>query len=358
MSSSEQATIWGVNRRTAIRTASTFVSLSVLMIAMETGFSGLLIGFLMATLPLPVYVSLGLWLDRFEAEPARLLVKTFAWGAIVALFLSMVINTTVGIVTGSDIIGSVISAPIAEETTKGLALLLLFYQQRDEFDNVTDGIIYALMVGLGFAMAENVLYYGRALAQGAASQTFVIRGVVSPFAHPLFTAMTGIGLGIARETQSRLVRVLAPLAGLAAAITLHALWNLSASVGLFNAAYLLIMVPCFVAVLRTVRRSLRREAELLREHLSAYVAAEVIPAARLDALCDSRTRLRASWTALRTGGLRAWREQRQYHQTASELAFHRWRAARGLETSREAFAVTEHAYAERLRALSMSSLAV
>jgi len=61
------------------------------------------------------------------------------------------------------IFGAVISAPIVEESAKAFILFVLFFWKKDEFDGIVDGIVYAGMVGLGFAMTENILYYGRAV---------------------------------------------------------------------------------------------------------------------------------------------------------------------------------------------------
>ena len=62
------------------------------------------------------------------------------------------------------------------------------------------------MVGLGFAMTENILYYGRAVERRPEDLkvVFILRGMASPFSHPLFTSMTGIGLGWARQSDSTL----------------------------------------------------------------------------------------------------------------------------------------------------------
>jgi len=100
--------------------------------------------------------------------------------------------------------GPVFSAPLVEESAKGLALLILFFWKKDEFDDVIDGIVYAAMVGLGFAMGENILYYGRELLAGGivgSLSLFVLRGMLAPFSHPLFTSMTGIGLGLAPQSN-------------------------------------------------------------------------------------------------------------------------------------------------------------
>src|SRR5829696_6229516 len=205
------------------------------LIGYETGAVPFLAGLLAAALPVPVYVTLVLWLDRYEPEPPWMLATAFFWGALVAVFFAIVINSlgvaVVAAVAGDAVgesYGMVVSAPVVEETAKALVLFVLFFWRRDEFDNVTDGVVYAAMVGLGFAMTENVKYYGEAVAENNALGVFIVRGLFSPFAHPLFTGMTGVGLGLASQTTRRAVKVLAPAAGFAAAVLLHAGWNASA----------------------------------------------------------------------------------------------------------------------------------
>ncbi|HEV2147281.1 MAG TPA: PrsW family intramembrane metalloprotease [Longimicrobiaceae bacterium] len=334
--------------------------LTLLLIALETGTDGFVFGLILATLPVPVYVAVALWLDRFEAEPRRLLANAFFWGAAGAVFISMLVNTVFELsLAGSlgadraSLAGAVISAPVVEELTKALVLFVFFFRHRDEFDNVTDGIVYAAMVGLGFAMTENVLYYGNALAEGTEGSigTFVIRGVMSPFAHPFFTAMTGIGLGIARETRRRPVQVLAPLAGLAAAMLIHSLWNLAASLDVFFPVYFLVMVPVFLGLILLIRHSLRREGRMIRAQLVPFVETGVIAAAELDHICTVRGRLRASAAAFRQGGVRAWRRHGELSQAASELAFHRWRVERGISRGAEMDARCEGELVSRIGAL-------
>lgn len=141
--------------------------MALLMIAADLGPIPFALGMAIAVVPVPVYVVLALWLDRFEPEPARTLAQTFAWGATVAVFTALIVNGLLQMVLdgawgveAGDVIGSVLTAPIVEELAKGFALLLLFSELKDEFDGVVDGVVYASMVGLGFAMIENVQYYG------------------------------------------------------------------------------------------------------------------------------------------------------------------------------------------------------
>ncbi|MGH9942939.1 MAG: PrsW family intramembrane metalloprotease, partial [Pyrinomonadaceae bacterium] len=263
----------------AILIALLFGLLTLLLIGLGTGPVPFVIGLLLATIPVPVYISLVLWIDRYESEPAWSLATAFFWGALVAVFIAFVLNTTgvlvVGMLMGegaADFSGAVIFAPVVEESAKALVLFGLFFFKRDEFDGVIDGVVYASMVGLGFAMTENVQYYGGAALDGGPSgavELFFLRGLMAPFSHPLFTSMTGIGLGLASQSKSVVVKFFVPAAGLAAAIVLHSLWNLSASVSglLFFAAYFLIMIPVLVAVLVSIFFALRREGRIVREHL-------------------------------------------------------------------------------------------
>ncbi|HEU0013231.1 MAG TPA: PrsW family intramembrane metalloprotease [Longimicrobium sp.] len=336
--------------------------LSLLIIGAELGPAAFGAGFLLAIVPVPVYVVLVLWLDRFEPEPGRTLAQTFAWGATVAVFAALLVNGFAeGFIAGvlgdgaAELFGSIVSAPVVEELAKGFALLLLFRELKDEFDGVVDGVVYAAMVGLGFAMIENVQYYGEAIAAGgeASVLTFFVRGLMAPFAHPLFTSMFGIGLGYVRERQGAGASRAWAVLGLAAAVVLHALWNLAASFEeWFLAAYALVMLPCFVAVLGLIYLSLRREGRVLRRHLSALVDDGLLTPQELECLCRVRSRLWASTRALYRGGTAGWRARRELHHVASELAFHRWRVGRGLSAGPETDARRDEEYLRRFCDLS------
>lgn len=333
-------------------------ALSLGIIAGNLGLRAFGLGFIVAIVPVPIYVVLALWLDRFEPEPARTLWQTFAWGATVAVFIALMVNMlsqdVLGAVAGeraAELFGSIVTAPVVEELAKGFALLVLFRELKDEFDGVVDGVVYAAMVGLGFAMIENVQYYGEAIAAGgeASVLTFFLRGMISPFAHPLFTSMFGIGLGIVRERHGQARSWAAPVLGLTVAIALHSLWNLAATFeGWFFALYVLVMLPAFVGVLMLIYLSLRREGRVLREHLEPLVGDGILTLQDLDALCQVRARLIATLDAWKRGGVPHWRARRELHRVASELAFHRWRVLRGLTLGPEADAEREAEYLKRL----------
>jgi protease PrsW len=317
--------------------------LLLMFLGASTGAPGLLVGIVAACAPAPFYVAVALWLDRFEPEPPSYLIGAFLWGAIGACLISALANTNSSLVaynaTGNagtaELISAVISAPLVEELCKGLFLLRLFWMNREEFDGITDGVIYATMVALGFAMTENILYYGRAFAEaGGVGLAFitVLRGVMSPYSHPLFTCMTGIGFGWARQSDKPLVKLFAPVLGFATAVSLHCLWNLSASihVGYWFAAYLFIMLPAGLTILLVVLFSLRRESGILRQHLQPEVDEGVLSAREVATLTSSFGRIGAGFRAFFRGGPGRWMVYEQFSSATSDLAFLRHKRERGV----------------------------
>jgi RsiW-degrading membrane proteinase PrsW (M82 family) len=336
----------------------------LLLIGAETGPVQLLIGLICACLPVPLYVMLLLWIDRYESEPLWMLATAFFWGAAIAVFFAFILNTANEVIVASatnnsrigENFGAVISAPIVEESAKALILFVLFFWKRDEFDGIIDGIIYAGMVGLGFAMTENIAYYGRAVAGGVGSLTFllVLRGMVAPFSHPLFTSMTGIGLGWSRQSDNGFIKITMPAVGFMLAILLHATWNGSATYGGgagFIAAYFLIMGPAFIITLMTIFFSLRREGRIVRRFLYVDCERGLLEPKEYEKLCTIRGRMGMSWTALTTRGFSTWRTRMRCNQIASELAFHRSRVTRGFVRNPQAAQERENAYLQMLQDL-------
>lgn len=273
--------------------------------------------------PAALYILPLMGLDRYDPEPFWLLAFAFAWGAIVAVIVSFIVNTLFGsavyIGTGSpglaSIISAVVSAPLIEEASKGFGLLILLIFFRRYFDDILDGIVYGGVIALGFATVENVLYYGEGLNRafmqyGITSDAvmsflllFTLRGILSPFAHVTFTAMTGIGCGISRESHKTLVRIIAPFLGYIAAVILHGIWNgfgivatiLLVSLGLepacsslglggeeiglcgFFTFYLILEVPLFLIFIAFAFFIMRRQRRILNDMLAIDVARGLIP---------------------------------------------------------------------------------
>ncbi|WP_345508396.1 PrsW family intramembrane metalloprotease [Terrabacter aeriphilus] len=314
---------------------------------------------LMAIVPVFVIVPTFLWLDRYEAEPVRYRVFAFLWGALVAVVGAFFLNTfglklLVEAAWNDPLAtGAVYLAPVTEETLKGLGILLIFLLRRREFDGVIDGIVYAGLIGAGFAFSENILYLGQAYNEYGSeglTATFLVRGLMGPFGHPLFTSLTGIGIGIAVTARRPATRVLAVVVGWVCAMLLHGLWNLSALAGMdgFFEAYLTYQVPLFLAFLGFLLWLRRREGRLIGRHLSPYADAGWLTHAEVTMLSHLRLRRAARSWARRTGGRAARRSMDAFQDSASDLALLRSRIVRG--TAEEGAAARELVLLEAITA--------
>ncbi len=226
----------------ALAGLATVISLAgLLVVSTESAMQGILLGLVPLAVVLPVLT----WLDRLEPEPLRSRLHAVLWGASVAGFVSGVVNSGVAYLFGESW-AAVVSAPLIEEVTKGLGVLMAV--RRREIDGVMDGIVYAGWVALGFAVVEDFLYLTTAAETGALVEVFVVRAILTPFAHPLFTAWIGLAVGLAVARQQPLGRNCAWGFGLAAAS--HAAWNgsLTYSAAAGREWALLVAVPGFIAM--------------------------------------------------------------------------------------------------------------
>ncbi|AIR99211.1 PrsW family intramembrane metalloprotease [Streptomyces glaucescens] len=317
----------------------------------ETGTEGFLVGLGLAVLPVPLLVAAFRWLDRVEPGPWRNLLFAFAWGACAAALIAIVANsfatrwiaTATADPAGADTLGATVIAPVVEESAKAAAILLLFLFRRRDFTGIVDGVVIAGVTATGFAFTENILYLGTAFGtdqlhgdSGIASvtaATFFVRVVMSPFAHPLFTVLTGIGFGIAALSgdRGRLRRVLLPLSGLLLAMGMHAFWNGSATFGEYGffAVYGAFMVPAFGILTWLVIWTRQRELRTVREELPPYVAAGWLGPAEPFALGSMRARRLAREYAGHHLGKAAARAVGEYEAYATSLAFLRHRGRLG-----------------------------
>ncbi|MGI5376514.1 PrsW family intramembrane metalloprotease [Streptomyces sp. CA-251387] len=346
---------WWQKRWVRYGALSTLLALSGLVILAlvreQTGTEGFLVGLGLAVLPVPLLVASFRWLDRVEPGPWRNLLFSFAWGACAAALIAIVANSfaTRWIATATadpshaDTLGATVIAPIVEETAKAAAVLLVFLFRRQDFTGIVDGVVIAGVTATGFAFTENILYLGTAFGtdqlsgdSGIASvtaATFFVRVIMSPFAHPLFTVLTGIGFGIAALSGPRqhLRRVLFPISGLLLAMGMHAMWNGSSSLGEYGffAVYTAFMVPAFGLLTWLVIWTRQRELRTVREELPAYVVAGWLTPGEPYVLGSMRARRVARQYARRHGGREAARAVGQYEAYATSLAFLRHRGRRG-----------------------------
>lgn len=302
-----------------------------LLFSGEMSAGGVMTGTCLAFPLMLVYLTVPRLLDRYDPEPWYALLGALFWGGFAATGYSGLVNSAVAQSFGDDI-SAVVSAPIIEEFTKGLALWGIFFFLRKEFDGVVDGIIYGAFAGLGFAAVENILYFGRSADAGVLGGTIFARAIMSPWAHPVYTSMTGIGLGIARETDKRWVRFVAPLLGYLGAATLHAIWNGSATlagvIGDRGAMIFLCSLPIWLLFVGTFMALIvvlvRRRGRIIRENLQDEVALGNLTPAELDLVASPWGVMRAR----RYGSLGV-----EFVRAAARLALSKWHAARAARSS-------------------------
>jgi protease PrsW len=194
-------------------------------------------------LQVALFVCLIRYLDVYEREPFPVVLSMFVWGGLIATFVSLHVGGWLMTQLPSDVAtlwGPAIVGPVVEETTKGLALVAVFAgayvlsrrrRRASEFSGITDGVVYGAAVGFGFAFVENLHYFVTSSAlydTDVGVNVLLLRadfGGAGSFLHALFTACLGAGLGYAAWAHGWLRRTTAVLAGLAAAISLHAVWN-------------------------------------------------------------------------------------------------------------------------------------
>ncbi|WP_326698898.1 PrsW family intramembrane metalloprotease [Streptomyces sp. NBC_01754] len=343
-------------RAGAVVTVLALCGLVILALVREqTGTEGFLVGLSLAVLPVPLLTAAFRWLDRVDPGPWRNLLFAFAWGACAAALVAIVANTfaTRWLATatadpaGADTLGATVIAPVVEESAKAAAVLLIFLFRRREFGSLVDGIVVAGFSATGFAFTENVLYLGNAFGEdrllgttglaSATAGTFLVRVVMSPFAHPLFTVLTGIGFGLAAlgRRRRRVLRALFPLLGLVLAMGLHAAWNGASTLGGlgFYAVYGAFMVPCFGLLTWLAIWARQRGLRTLAAELPVYAAAGWLGPAEPLALSSMRARGAARDAARRwnsrldpSHGKHAARAVAEYESFATSLAVLRHRA--------------------------------
>jgi protease PrsW len=265
------------------------------------------------------------WADRYR--PQRLLVwyLTLGWGGAVATFVSIHVNTwaaqQLAIAGNGDPAtnarAAIFIAPFVEEAAKATVLFLIAMIARYRLTSQVSVIVLAGLSAAGFAFTENIIYYARAIvyasqnigvgdADAVVAQLVQLRGIWTSFGHPVFTMMTGIGVAIALRTRSKVVRVLAPLAGYGSAALLHMMFNSQATLNNEQGQlllYWLVAVPLVLSAVGYVVRQILKQGRVLATRLGDFAQLGWLP--ETDTLVFARQRLR--WWAVMVAATRGWR---------------------------------------------------
>lgn len=325
-----------------------------------------------------VFLLLIRFLDLYEREPLSALALMGLWGAVGATTLASAGNVALrGLLPPdiADVFGRAIYAPVVEEGAKGIALivfLIISLKARGRlgiprFEGITDGIVYGAAIGLGFAFTEDLLYLLITASRSGLDEgvgTFLTRrniGAVTLLHHAIYSAMFGVGLGLATWTRSRALKVVFPAVGLAIAIVLHAFNNGWTRLALVNeygfartAAYVRgdvhqAMVDTERSAGEVVRAAdlvlvglllgliylwLRYQRRVIRQELAEEAANGLITKTELDLLPLYWRRSFWYWELIRSGQWERWRLLKRIHNELVDLAFtkRRWRRGNAEET--------------------------
>jgi protease PrsW len=347
--------------------ACSLVALGALAAVASRGALPAGIGLTLALLPIPALLAGVLYLDRLEPEPRSSLVFVFLWGAGSAALIGLI-----GTATGNQLITTptlqpggfaaasttaVIGVAALEETLMGAVLVGLLLLRPQEIDGVSDGVVYGSMVGLGFALIENIYYYTQAAHFGfsAVATTFVLRGVVSPVCQALFASLIGAGVAYA-ATTSRRRGLWAIGVGWVAAVALHALWNRSLGAGVARIAITYaILAGVLVILLATVIVDRRRIIALIRRYLPEYEPTGIVTAADISMLSSLHDRrLARQWARLHCG-LGGLQDMSEFQLSATELALLHRRSDRALVDA-DAFALRRDGLLDGMRSATSALL--
>ncbi len=318
-----------------------FVFLAVVgYLVLGLGPAAFVICAILALVPLAVVVTAITLIDRWEPEPRPALWFAFLWGAAASVAIALIVDFSVQLIvaiasdgqaSAGELWSSVIQAPVVEEGAKAVGVLILLLFFRKQFDGPVDGLVYGATVAAGFAFTENILYFGQSLIESGGvglGFTFVLRGIMSPFAHVMFTACTGVALGFAARRRGFLPGAGIFLLGLLLAIGLHALWNgstfLVEGLGGFFLLYFVVQVPLFALAVVFVVLLRKSEAKLTRARLTEYADAGWFSPAEVDMLSTGAGRRQGlRWAKSLPGDGAA--AMRSFTRHATRLAFVRQR---------------------------------
>ena len=330
------------------------VVVGLLMILLTaTNPVGTAIGFVLSSIAITVVLLCYLWLDRWEPEPPRLLILAFLWGASVAIILSLVLELwadavflpTPGLPDGFE--STALRAPLIEEAAKGLFLLLMMTgHRRHELNSLTDCLVYAGLVGAGFAWFEDILYIANGETLGSSLAIAALRLVMAPFAHSLFVSMLAVGVYFALKQRHLVGKLACIVAGYLAAVIMHALWNGSSVIGIeaYFLVYLVWMMPIFGLAIWLAVRSRRREQQVVAAKLPTMVAANLITPNEASWLGSIQHRKLAIGEASRHAGKAAGKSVKAFATQVVELAFVRDRIDRGFGDDRVQALLVEESY--------------
>jgi len=176
--------------------------------------------------------------DRYEPEPKHYVLMTFIYGALNSVIIAVFLETLLFRFIPASAFTVALIAALVEEPAKAFVIRVPY--NAGQMDGIMDGVVYGVAAGLGFAATEN-FFYGLGFGAGIT----VVRALLTPVAHGVWSATVGVGFGLKSEGRPGLPFLLL------LAIFLHFLWDYTVfltekSILYFSAVVLLIFFNVFL----------------------------------------------------------------------------------------------------------------
>jgi RsiW-degrading membrane proteinase PrsW (M82 family) len=241
-----------------------------------------------AVLPMLLFLGVARQLNRYSPAPVWIVLLHFAWGALGATTIASAVNSFaentlmfLAMNTGVAVFATaVIIAPLSEEPSKAIALLLS--ARMKQFHHVADGVVYGVAIGFGFGMTENYLYFMQAAASDTWLSLVIVRTLFSAMLHAIATGMIGGIMGYAKFSRG-VASFRWMLIGFFPSMLLHAVWNFSAKVPSFNALGFLAISSAFGLLTIVFIVSLYFERRIINRELHEEITGGGLPFAVLSA---------------------------------------------------------------------------
>lgn len=279
-----------------------------------------------SVVPMLFYLIIIWLMDRYDREPFWLLSLNFFWGATGAIIFGIIGSIIMGLgvsefiyqfanksdaVSLNNLAGAVVVAPLVEESTKGIFLLIVAMSKN--FDGPVDGVVYGGAIGLGFGMTENFLYF---LSYPTSYESLffliVIRTLFSAVLHCCTQATFGAAIGFAKFHRWGVKILVVPL-GLFTAMFMHFTWNLTVSFESTALIGFLFMIMCVLIIFTIFQFGVYHEGKAILRELTDEANNGVIPSEHLKFIPYTSRRFKRGW-------LQGKINQKEYVRSATKLA--------------------------------------
>ncbi|MFI1743125.1 PrsW family intramembrane metalloprotease [Thalassobellus sediminis] len=211
---------------------------------------------LVAIAPVVVVILYIYYKDKYEKEPKRLLLYNFLLGAIVSIIITTIFYYIFDIVLPlpnyesifQQFIKAFFVVGFSEEFSKYI-IVYYFAQRNKAFNEPFDGIVYAVMVSMGFAATENISY----VLQGG-YETALLRAFTAVPAHATFGILMGYYMGKAKFSSNKTIL---NISGLLLAVLFHGAYDFFLFINFIPGIWIGAFVSLFIGIILS-RKAIQR----------------------------------------------------------------------------------------------------